>query len=212
MSEAFGYGIPTVTTTFSAASYRISEESDISCVGIDVLSLKNCVIDVYNDETKWDKIQKSALNFIQQTQNRDLLQQKWSKVIESGMKLNHDRKKRRTDRSCVEGEEEYKRKYPEVAKLVENGMYSSAYGHWTYLGRREGRIYACEDEDHPLFKVDFKDPPICNEGEDLYLKMYSDVRKLIDNGEYQTGHEHWVSSGAKEGRNYFCNEESSSAR
>merc|ERR1712232_119 len=32
LSEAFDYGIPTVMSKFSAASFRISEESDITCV------------------------------------------------------------------------------------------------------------------------------------------------------------------------------------
>lgn len=204
MSEAIGYGIPTVISDFSAGSSRISEESGISCIGKDVQSFKKCVIDVYNDETKWDKIQKNGFNFIQQTQNRKLHQRKWSKLIKKGKKMHNKRKHKRTRKLCDEGEELYKRKYPEIAKLIENGMFRTAYGHWRYIGKYEGRSYTCASEDHPLFKIDLIDPQACPEGEAIYLKLYADVREKVKKGVYSTGHEHWVSSGAKEGRSYFC--------
>ena len=202
-----GHGIPTVTSGFSAASFRIDEESDISCVGKDIQSFKKCIIEVHNDEKKWNKIQKKGFGFIQKSLNGKLLRKKWSKLIKHGKTLFDKRKNKRTHKLCDEGEELYQRDYPEVAELVEEGIYTSAFKHWKREGKKLGRSYNCEDEDHPLFKVDLKKvPQMCPEGEALYLQMYDEMEESLEDKIYDSCYEHYDLVGFEEGRSYLCDD------
>ena len=139
---------------FSATSFKISEESDISCVGKDVQSFKKCIIDVYNNKMKWDRIRMNGFTFVNETHNKTVFLRTWSKLIENGKKMFNKRKAERTKASCVEGEELYKRKHPEVTNHIKRGFFDLIYGLWKGQGKIERRNYLCEDKVHPLFTVD----------------------------------------------------------
>jgi hypothetical protein len=62
--------------------------------------------------------------------------------------------------------------------------------------------------DHNLLHVELPTPiSKCEEGEEIYLKMYEDVAAaVVSRSEYSSAFQHWSEFGESEGRPYFCNE------
>ena len=79
-------GIPTIMSKVSADGFRLSNKSDSTCVGGDTESFKKCVISVYENEDKWNSIQKGGFEFIRRTHSLEFVQSKWKRLIDQSMK------------------------------------------------------------------------------------------------------------------------------
>ena len=153
-------GIPTVMSKISADAFRISTESNATCVGEDIQSFKDCVISIYENEEKWTAIQKGGFDFIRQTHSVDFIQSKWKRVIDQSMEnikevLRHMSHIPKTFEKCPEGEKLYLEMYPTVNDLIKKHEFRSAFEHWVTIGRDEGKnYYNIRNDDHPhgLFK------------------------------------------------------------
>ena len=79
-------GIPTVMTKLSADAFRLSTERNATCVGGDIQLFKDCVISMYENEDKWNSIQKGGFEFIRKTHSLEFVQSKWKRLIDQSMK------------------------------------------------------------------------------------------------------------------------------
>ena len=151
-------GIPTVMSKISADAFRISTESNVTCVGEDIQSFKDCVISIYENEEKWTAIQKGGFDFIRQTHSVDFIQSKWKRVIDQSMENIKEVILPRIQKSA-EGELFYLKMYPTVNDLIKKHEFRSAFEHWVTIGRDEGKnYYNIRNDDHPhgLFKADIQ--------------------------------------------------------
>lgn len=88
-------------------------------------------------------------------------------------------------------EETYLLLHPDVAAAVRAGQFRSGYEHWVVRGEREGRLVRL-NKSRPELPADFD--------EASYLARYPDVADLLARGVFRNGYEHWVHTGAAEGR------------
>ena len=157
-------GIPTVMSKLSADAFRISTESNVTCVGEDIQSFKDCVISIYENEEKWTAIQKGGFDFIRQTHSVDFIQSKWKRVIDQSMNIAKDLRHNELSRTytnsekCPEGEKLYLKMYPYIERLLTDHIFTSAFEHWVEKGKSEGMLYYDCDDDQPhgLFKTDME--------------------------------------------------------
>ena len=157
-------GIPTIMSKFSADAFRISAESNIACVGEDIESFIKCVISLYENEDKWNSIQKGGFEFIRQTHSLEFVQSKWKRLIDQSMKNiiddRHDfAHSPKTFEECHEGEKLYLKMYPSVNILLKENKFGSAFEHWVAKGKNEGKMYynSCNDiRPQGLFKPDIQ--------------------------------------------------------
>jgi len=162
VSEAIAHGLPVVMSKLTYDSFG----NDIpGCVGIDNEAFATCIIDIHKNDTQWATIQKEGITFIRGTHNRERHKQRLSVIIKRNLKIATRRKKMTnpdhkllhaelpSPRSeCKEGEEIYLAMYEDVAAAVASKSVSSAFQHWSEVGKAEGRSYFCNDM--PVFPPD----------------------------------------------------------
>ena len=135
---------------------------------------------------------------------------------------------------CPKGESEYLRAYPDVADAVKQGFIDSGFQHFKSHGVKENRNYFCDENEFRMLQhcrssclqedserkslqplatepLDcetkcFARQKPCPEGESEYLAAYPDVADSVKQGVFDSGFQHFKSHGAKENRNYFCDE------
>ena len=157
-------GIPTVMSKLSAGSFRLSNKSNSTCVGGDIESFKDCVISMYENEDKWNSIQKGGFEFIRQTHSLEFVQSKWKRLIDQSMNIAKDLRYNVLSRTfsnsekCLEGEKLYLKMYPYVKGLLEDHSFTSAFEHWVEKGKSDGMLYYdCDDnQPHGLFETDME--------------------------------------------------------
>ncbi len=86
-------------------------------------------------------------------------------------------------------EQFYLKKYPDIAKAVENKIQKSGYEHYINFGKQEGRI---PYKDYKL-KIEKFD-------EEFYLKTYPDIADAVKQKIVKSGYEHYIQNGKNEGR------------
>jgi hypothetical protein len=203
--------VPVVMSQRAAGNFGISSADEIGCVGHDVTSFKQCVLDVHSNLKKWGRVRKNGLDFIKRTHNRATLLESWSAIIDDAMDL------RATLATCdptlefaacstVEvtdicrtGEKQYQRNYPDVRKSIQSGYLGSAWEHFKTVGFKEGRIYVCCDE-----PCRFVETHACSKGEAAYKAEYPMVVEAIKAGSFESAFDHFHRIGRSEGRDYVC--------
>jgi len=81
--------------------------------------------------------------------------------------------------------------YPDVAEVVQAGIFPSGYEHWKQFGETEGRLRRL-NRSRAGIPADFD--------EDGYVANYPDVQAAIDNGYFESGYDHWKRLGVRENR------------
>merc|ERR1711920_945789 len=118
-------------SSFTADSFGIKSEDEIGCIGGTSVSFKTCILQVYNNEEKWTKLSNNEIDFIERTHSREKVMNKWRHVVNKGLNVikkggaNHigninkyglSAKKYFPEKECPEGEDHYRKKYPDVDK------------------------------------------------------------------------------------------------
>ena len=160
ISESIAMGVPVVMSELSASSFGLSEDSDITCVSTTPEKFKDCVIEVHNNQTKWESLREHVFEFIQETHNINTIRSTWSKIIGEGLETitsmgrtglkfrNHiltEHFEYPTE-MCPEGEETYIHYHPDVLQYILRGGLPSAFAHFSAFGKNEGRNYVCLDD------------------------------------------------------------------
>jgi len=219
LSEVMSAGLPTVMSLDSAKNFGIPQNSRVSCVGVNDTSFANCVVNLYNNEQSWSEVAWNARNFIQQTHDRRLITKTWNNIFQKATEM-VERKKRCSNgcpseviRLCRKGELTYFLRYPGVKKAVKKKEIPSAYEHWKQYGKYEGKKYECEKKSVCMTKciangilsnkadIEIKK---CEEGEVYYFLKYPEVKNAVEQGIFNSAHEHWKNHGYKESRIYPC--------
>jgi len=153
VSEALSVGLPVVMSNETAEGFGLPfANEDISCIGYNTESFKNCIIIVHSNELIWNKLRDTAVNFIRKTHNRDEVMYQWSKIIQNGLNPTSLARKKKHCISklnleypsgpCLEGEKLYKALYKDMSEHIHH--FQSMFEHWAKFGRSEGRKYICE--------------------------------------------------------------------
>ena len=211
LSEAFALGVPVVMSESAAGNFEIKSSDEIGCVGNDVTSFKQCVLDIHSDREKWKRARMNGLDFIQRTHNRATLEGSWSAIIKDAMAMRVTLPTCdpsliyaacsgvEVTKMCRRGELEYQRMYPDVAKAVRAGYFASAWDHYQMVGSQEGRVYGCC---HAPCK--FIETQACAMGEALYKIQYPEVAEAMKAGSFESAFDHFRRFGRSEGRDYVC--------
>ena len=169
-----------------------------SCVGDDPQSMKDCVIDIHGNRTKWMKLHEESKTFIAKTHSRNQTMIKWSKVISRSLSL---AKKRRIAFEAAE------RSYRNHNENTDNLLgYSSGLEHFYHKGKGEGKIY---NQSKRIWNgLASYEPPQekeCYLGERNYFRMYPDVEENWPGLAF----DHYLANGKEEGRIYSCDQQCS---
>jgi GT2 family glycosyltransferase len=119
----------------------------------------------------------------------------------------------------------YEARFPEVAGLVEKGVFADAFEHFLRVGSRNG-LRPSPDFDEQSYREEYEDvrqaaeaarcvsgfehylwdgmregrDPSAHFDESVYRKRYPDVQKMIEEGIVQSGFDHYSRFGRAEGR------------
>ena len=56
------------------------------CVGADAASYIKCIVELNDDESKWEELRNEGISYIKRTHSRNLTSTIWSKVINDNFK------------------------------------------------------------------------------------------------------------------------------
>jgi len=169
------------------------------CIGSNIESFKQCILDVHSEKERWMSLQQEGINFIRETHSRSQTMETWSKVVRTGLEIAGTRNK-----LFEQGEKDYKEKYPDVAEAVREGTFQSSFEHYVQHGQQEGKVYRGGLEmfhgilNTTLYQEVEKE---CPEGEELYFFSYPEAKEL--QGE-KLAYWHWKNYGRFYGRVYIC--------
>jgi hypothetical protein len=195
----------------AASHVGISSDDEIGCVGKDIASFKQCVLDVHSDRERWQKVRENGLESIKRKHNHATLLGAWSAIIRDAMTMRAALATcdpalefaaclgKEVTEMCETGEKMYKQNYPDVEKSIETGYLASAWEHFDTFGSQEGRIYHCCDA-----PCNFVETHACSVGESAYRAEYPDVAEAIETGSFQSAFDHFRRFGRSDGRNYGC--------
>ena len=74
---------------FTADSFVNSSQSGnkppFGCVGDTEQSFTECILQLHNSKLEWNSAQRKGFDFLEQTHKRDVVQQRWSDIIDHAM-------------------------------------------------------------------------------------------------------------------------------
>jgi hypothetical protein len=200
--QALAMGVPTVMSNIVADDMGISSRDKIGCIGKDVASFKQCVLELHSNRKAWHLARMNGLDFVKQSPNRAALQSSWSTVIADAMTTRLSLKKcdplhcleTNAAISCPHGESNYALQYPDVGRAIEIGDFATAWKHVDLFSDGQYYLSCCG--------------AICKSGigaakvEAAYKAQYPDVAAAIDAGIFASAWDHFKRFGRVEGRNY----------
>ena len=208
-------GIVTVMSKLSADAFGIRPEDKITCVGVNPNVFARCVLDLHSNKSAWTEMQQNGFEFIKKTHNYDEIKKVWAKIIDDGKKIraesSHDRQLK--EEKCPEGERDYVEKYPDIKRALrkKGGKYTSAFHHYRVAGKKEGRVYTCDEVlggfgHEKFFALHSKLKEVqCPEGDHNYLEQYPDVMVAMkEKKSFKSAFHHYQKLGRKQGRIYTC--------
>lgn len=85
LQEAMSYGIPSVISELTRSQLNLTDGKEV-LVADNSEEFKQKVMKLYQEEELWNRIQKNALQYIQEECNPDILKTRLQDIIESGLR------------------------------------------------------------------------------------------------------------------------------